>query len=179
MSLNRGRAVCLILGSGLPLLLGACASTPTPPLNTTVRVAACGTDALTITRLGGDAGMGHRTLAFAFTNTSATSCRLGGYAVVTPLDSDGQPVNAINLTRATGDYLNPQRQVRSIDLLPGKRAWFEIGYSVIPHGNAACPSVQQIQVRPPGADRGTTFTQPMSPCDGIEVLPLQDGPAPY
>lgn len=134
---------------------------------------------LHISRLGGDAGMGHRTLAYAFVNTGTASCRLSGFASAQPLDAAGDTVTTVPVTTASGGYLSAPRAARTLRLAPGARVWFEIGYSVIPRNSATCPDVAALRVTAPGIPHGRRFAQPMQPCDGIQVLPLRDSPPPY
>lgn len=142
-------------------------------------IKSCPADALAIQQIGGDAGMGHRTLAYAFINTTDTTCSLYGFPVVTPLGEDGQVIDSVTVTHVNHNYLSPQQEMHAIELSPGQRAWFEIGYSVIPQGNVVCPQIQALRLRAPGARHGAESKQPIWPCDGIEVLPLQGGPPPF
>lgn len=173
------RAARLTLAAVAATLTG-CASPPRADVaSVAASVPACTAATLRISRLGGDAGMGHRTLAFAFVNTGAASCRLTGFASVQPLDAAGDNVTTVPVTTASGGYLSAPQPARTLRLAPGARVWFEIGYSVIPRDSATCPDVAAVRVAAPGTRHGRRFTQPMQPCDGIQVLPLRDGPPPY
>lgn len=130
-------------------------------------------------RLGDDAGMGHRALAYTVINRSKERCSLRGYPALTPLDAGGRTIDSIPVTQVEADYLNPLRKVHTVILRAGKQAWFEIGYSVIPHGNASCPQVRKLRLQAPGTRYGTEFVQAMKPCDGIQILPLQASPPDY
>lgn len=165
---------CTIL-SLLPQISGCAQQPPTPTR--------CSSTQLKLKTLREDAGMGHRALGYVYTNISHQPCTLDGYPRITPLNKVGQPVTTVPVTPARQGYFSPRRKAKNLTLAPGEQAWFVLGYSVIPHGDAACPRVSGLRIGLPGANGNTTrdtrVTHHMAPCDGLHVLPLQRGKPAY
>ncbi|TAM10718.1 MAG: DUF4232 domain-containing protein [Nevskiaceae bacterium] len=172
---------CATAGLAAATLAAACAPLPQVPAPDTTP-ATCTAAGLRLDPAGRDAGMGHRALAFRYTNASPRPCSLGGYPEVRALDVGGKPLAAlaaIPATRATRSYLVPDGDAATRVVQPGQGLWFAVTWSVIPHGNAPCPAMAALRITPPGAGTatgGVVVPAISSVCAGLHVLPLRTTP---
>lgn len=137
---------------------------------------------LSLAAAGGDAGMGHRVAIIGVQNTGATTCSLTGYPAVTVQDRQNRDLTAIHTNQAPGSYLRSGQTPAPVELAPGRRAFFDIAWVVVPSedkGETSCPSVTRVRVTAPGDTTPVTLSQALTPCGGkIDVTPFRSEAEP-
>ena len=149
-------------------------STTTP-----ARVNRCLAAHLAVAFLGQQGGMGLGLLGIALRNSSAASCRTGGYPGVLFLGAAGQPLPTSS-TRSTRDFFGPTPVV-PIVLAPGQSASFRL---IVTHGlasSAGCTTAAGLQVIAPNDTATLRATVPGGAyeCRMATVSPLQPGTSAY
>lgn len=126
---------------------------------------------LRLTAEGGDAGAGSRQTLFALENSSDRACSLQGQPAVVLLDPQGRPLTSVRSEPTAG------RPAATVELKPGARAWFDIGWSAIPHegrGEQTCPQASGVRVTAPGDALPLLVGRALQPCGGrIRVSPVR------
>ncbi len=97
-------------------------------------------------------------------STSATPCILGGYPGLQLVSSAGTPLPTTVVRK--GNYSFTQMAPMTVTLANGQSAFFNIGYSDVPTGTAACPTSASVEVTPPNAFDHLSVTAALSPCGG-------------
>lgn len=109
----------------------------------------CRTSQLTITPIGGSAGVGHVGVEFRLRNHSALGCTLSGYPGAQLLDAHRHPLATI--VRWGPGYLSGSRPVRAVYLAPGGDAYFTLEWDQIPSTGETCSVASALLVTPPNA----------------------------
>ncbi|HEX6533005.1 MAG TPA: DUF4232 domain-containing protein [Gemmatimonadaceae bacterium] len=139
--------------------------------------APCVASELTLRRVGGDAGAGHRAVRMGLVNGAAEPCTLGGYPGVALLDSTGRPVSGLRVERAAGTYLTGERPDSSLTLAPGAMAVFDVTWGVVEGEPGGCPTGTALAIAPPGAPGDTVgrVEVPVRACGArVQVTPVVD-----
>jgi len=125
----------------------------------------------------GDAGMGHRLTTIRVENRGPAPCQLDGAPQVSLLRADGQALSQIKAEARTEGYFGQVRAAVPILLQPSDKAYFDLGWSVVPHetmGEKACPEATGLRLAPPGDSGGKSLPLAIAPCGGkIEVSPYR------
>lgn len=163
---------------GLPLLVAAAGGCrreqerPASPAAEDPGPGICQAADLVIVLAGSDAGAGQRGMTFSIRNSSAKTCRTGGYPALRLTDSLGIDLDSIAVRRESGF---PDS---SFLLEPDSLASFQITYPGIPAG-ITCYQASRLDVIPPGATDTLRMTIPIAPCgDHLNLRPLARGVPP-
>ena len=156
-------------------------TTTTVPTSTTTAPASlttCRGSQFAGTNVGsqGAAGTGYDTMTL--TKTSPGTCVVDGYPLITLLDAQGAPISGFSVAGATDLPAPANGPPVALTISAGQRVGVELRYSDIPIGNAACPTVSQVDVRFVAGDQAVpvTFTYPIQPCEGnLAVSPFYRG----
>ena len=132
------------------------------------------------------AGLGNAVAAVTVQNNGPAKCAVGGYPRVVLVDRTGRDLHTDWRAATGGAYMFPAAPAREIDLRPGDRATFAIGYADNPFGpladqpyDVACPPAASLRVYESDSRRFGTAAIPIGPCNGlIEVSPWIAGPDP-
>lgn len=132
--------------------------------------------------LGGNGATGHAELGFAVRNTSAHSCRTGGYPGVQFLDAAGRPLPT-HPDHTTSDFFG-HTTLGELTVAPGATVSFRLGVSHVGSGgsNAGCVSAKSVQVIAPNdtATMRVSVSGGISECGGnVTVSPVQPGTSAY
>jgi hypothetical protein len=127
-------------------------TTSTVPTTTTTAGSAstttCGVGQLVLSVVGSNGAAGTIETTFALKHPSGSPCTLGGYPGALMLDSSGKPITT--LVVRGGGYAFTNMPATKVSLSAGDSAYFNLGYSDVPTGNASsCPSSAQLEVTPP------------------------------
>lgn len=139
---------------------------------------ACAGPQLALEIENSDAGAGNRGLVLSLRNAGTETCSLTGYPGVTLMDEEGRPVVDVRADPwMQGDPAEPPHPV---ELTAGARAYFDIGWNVVPHeseGETRCPETQGLRVTAPGDTAPLTQETGMTVCGGrIKVGPVRATP---
>lgn len=145
----------------------------TPP--SMARAPACAGPQLALTVEDSDAGAGNRGLVLALRNAGTETCSLTGYPGVTLMDAEGRPVVSVRADPwVQGD---PERPLQPVELAAGAKAYFDVGWNVVPHeseGETRCPGAFGLRVTAPGDTAPLTQETGMTVCGGrIKVGPVR------
>lgn len=145
----------------------------TPP--TLARAPACAGPQLALEIESSDAGAGNRGMVVSLRNAGTETCSLTGYPGVTLMNEEGRPVVSVRADPwMRGD---PERPLRPVELAAGARAYFDIGWTVVPHeseGETRCPETRGLRVTAPGDTAPLTQETRMTVCGGrIKVGPVR------
>lgn len=122
---------------------------------------------------GTDAGAGNRMTTLAVTNAGAQPCSLTGYPTVALHNARGQAVEGLRAETHPGAYLRAGQAPTPVELPPQGRAFFDIGWNVVPRegqGETACPSVARLRVTAPGDTAPVSVDQALTPCGGRVLI---------
>jgi hypothetical protein len=118
----------------------------------------------------------------SFTNTSAASCTLYGFATVTPLDSAGNalifpaPPPGFMVGVSVVQYMGPPRVVT---LPPGGEAFFGFAYGHVNILSIPCVKFAALRIVPPnGSSAGLILNQGDTVCSNFAQTPIYAGPPP-
>jgi hypothetical protein len=135
--------------------------------------APCAGNQLSVRHLSEDAAMGgHRSIDYAFTNTSSSSCTLFGYPRFELLNKSGRHlgrVRVVNSNQLPGqEEKQPPRLVR---LEPNQKAWFRVYYNSGGAGyiGKPCPAAARVRIAAPGAKRAFILRDEIQSCRQVEV----------
>jgi Protein of unknown function (DUF4232) len=128
------------------------------------------------------AGLGHVGVLFTVHNTSASGCRLSGYAELRLLGRGG-PLPTTVQQAVSGTYLFPPVAPHLVAVAPGGYAAFELEYVDNPFGAGAsepyataCPAATQADVTLPGTSASSAVPAAMAPCNGqVWISPVIPG----
>jgi hypothetical protein len=130
---------------------------------------------MTFIPVGGAGGNGLARVTL--TNTSGSSCYLGGYVGVALLDAGGHDLQ--DAQRSTESYFGTYPAPGRVDIPPGNQTTFDLTFSEIdPCGNYAAQHPVGLLVTPPGDTDSATISaspngQPMTVCPGsLDVHPV-------
>ena len=169
-------------------------TTKTTPGTSTPSPSACHASDLSSTVLAVGAATGHILVRVTLTAQPGVSCRLDGYAQVTPLDAQGQPVSendalghtavlsSTPLTPGRPDYiiLRPPAPT-NVHITPGLPAHFDFTYDDNPAGTqTSCPDVTELKIKLPGTSHpiAAKATPALgSVCDSFQVAAILPGAA--
>ena len=114
-----------------------------------------------------DAGAGNRGMVLSLRNAGTETCSITGYPGVTLRDDEGLPLTSIRADPwVQGD---PEQPPHPVELPAGGKAWFDIGWNVVPHeyeGETRCPVAQGLRVTAPGDTAALTADREMTVCGG-------------
>lgn len=125
----------------------------------------------------GDAGMGHRLTTIRVENRGRAACQLEGAPGVTLIDAEGRALEQVKAELRTQGYFGTLRAGVPVLLQGGDKAYFDMGWSVMPNeagGEKSCPQARSVQLAPPGDTGGKALSLAISPCGGkVEVSPYR------
>lgn len=180
--INEGQEVGQLLltdEDGQPNVIEQC-SRPAPVLAAAPRVRSmppCISPDLAYGVEAGDAGMGHRLTTIRVENRGAQPCQLDGAPQVSLIDANGQAIDGVKGELLTQGYFGKVRTGVPILLAPSGKAYFDMGWSVIPHeaeGEASCPQSQSLRLAPPEDNGGKTLDLAIAACGGkLELSPYR------
>jgi hypothetical protein len=163
-----------VTATGITSSSASTAATPT------AATTACQPSQLSVARPRWNGAAGTAFYLFQITNTSATSCQVGGFFGVSLYDRDGhlltdKTVRSTNLPNESGP-------ATPLLLAPGNVAHFVVSFS---ENGESCPSIGSFHLIPPNARSqlqvslspppGTTYVYCSSP---VQVSPTKSGAAP-
>lgn len=162
-------------GPSLRVLPAASAASAAWPL--------CSQRQVGITAAGTGAALGHVGVLFTLRNTSAASCRLGGFPGIVLRGSNGQALPTTVVRVVSGAYLIPAVVPHRVALPPGAIASFDLQYGDNPVGaqanepySQACPSAASAEVTLPNATGHSVVPASLAPCGGqVLVSPVVPG----
>lgn len=114
-----------------------------------------------------DAGAGNRGMIVSLRNAGTETCTITGYPGVTLRDDEGLPLTSIRADPwVQGD---PEQPPHPVELPAGGKAYFDIGWNVVPHeyeGETRCPVAQGLRVTAPGDTAALMADREMTVCGG-------------
>ena len=125
---------------------------------------ACDAHVLIIAVAGSEGAAGTNEVTFSLRNTSGSACPLKGYPGAQLLSSTGAqlPTHVV----PGGGYPFTNFAVEPVTLAPGQSAYFNAGYSDVPHaGESNCPTATQVAITPPGASDSDLVTVQFQVCN--------------
>jgi len=139
------------------------------------RAPACAGPQLALEVENSDASAGSRGLVLSLRNAGTETCSITGYPGVTLMDDEGRPVVSVRADPwMQGDPAEPPHPV---ELTAGAKAYFDIGWNVVPHeseGETRCPETRGLRVTAPGDTAPLTQETGMTVCGGrIKVGPVR------
>lgn len=145
----------------------------TPP--SLARAPACAGAQLALEIESSDAGAGNRGMVVSLRNAGTETCSITGYPGVTLMNEEGRPVVSVRADPwMRGD---PERPLQPVELAAGARAYFDIGWTVVPQeseGETRCPETRGLRVTAPGDTAPLTQETRMTICGGrIKVGPVR------
>ncbi len=116
-------------------------------------------------------------LRFVFTNVSATTCKLFGFAGMQLLNARKAPLPTY-IRRGTSSIVPPEPET-DVVMTHSQHASFYAGYSDVPTGAQACRVSTWVEVTPPNDTKHFTLRLAIAPCGGILTLsPVVHGRLP-
>jgi hypothetical protein len=159
-------AICPAGASGARVAGHAAASTPR-----------CRLSQLSLAQPKSTGAAGSVRMRFVFTNVSATTCKLFGYAGMQLLNARGAPLPTY-VVRGTSNVVPPEPEV-DVVMTHSQHASFYAGYSNVPTAGQACKVSTSVEVTPPNDTRHFTLKLAIAPCGGILTLsPVVHGRLP-
>ena len=156
--------------------------TPASNPQSMARAPACAGPQLAIEIEQSDAGAGNRGMVLSLRNAGTETCSLTGYPGVTLMDEEGRPVVDVRADPwMQGDPAEPPHPV---ELTAGAKAYFDIGWNVVPHeseGETRCPVTEGLRVTAPGDTAPLTRQTEMTVCGGrikVGQVRATENPAP-
>lgn len=142
----------------------------------------CVASDLALSFAGGNGATGHAELGFTLRNTSAHSCRTGGYPGIQFLDAAGNALPT-HPDHTTSDFFG-HTTLRELTVAPGATVSFRLGVSHVGSGgsNAGCVTAKSVQVIAPNdtATMRVSMRGRISECGGnVTVSPIQPGTSAY
>ena len=168
---------------GVAAVLERCTrAVPTPaPVAAGPRPGPCTASQLSLSRVGGDAGMGNRVATLALRNTGAQPCELTGYPSVALTDAEDTPVTTVRNEQTPQNHFRNGPEPTPVVLPTQGLAEFDIAWNVVPNeamGQTECPEATGLRVTPPGVTGTVSLAMDVSPCSGyLRVSPLRPGTA--
>lgn len=139
-------------------------TTAAPP--TTAGTPGCEVAGLHVALAGSQGAAGTVELTFSLTSTSATACEMVGYPglVLVTTSGAGLPTTVVHGGTLFFEAISPT----SVDLAPGRTAYFNVGFSDVQSGAAACTDAHDVAVTPPSGSAAATVPVPsgIHACDG-------------
>jgi Protein of unknown function (DUF4232) len=116
-------------------------------------------------------------MRFVFTNVSATTCKLFGYAGMQLLNARGAALPTY-VVRGTSNVVPPEPET-DVVMTHSQHASFYAGYSNVPTGGQPCKVSASVEVTPPNDTKHFTLKLAIAPCGGILTLsPVVHGRLP-
>ena len=116
-------------------------------------------------------------LRFVFTNVSASTCKLFGFAGMQLLNARQQPLPTY-VQRGSNAIVPPEPEA-DVVMTPGQHGSFYAGYSDSPVGGQACKVSTSVEVWPPNDAKHFTLKLAIAPCGGLLTLsPVVHGRLP-
>jgi|GraSoiStandDraft_4_1057263.scaffolds.fasta_scaffold106819_2 hypothetical protein len=116
-------------------------------------------------------------LRFVFTNVSASTCKLFGFAGMQLLNARQQPLPTY-VQRGSSTVVPPEPE-SDVVMTPGQHGSFYAGYSDVPTGAQACKVSTSVEVTPPNDAKHFTLKLAIAPCGGLLTLsPVVHGRLP-
>jgi hypothetical protein len=164
-------AIGLVVACAPLLMSSAVASAAKTP------VPACAWYQLQVLDSGALAALGNGAMAFDVVNTGAR-CQLKGYPSVEFLNAKGRAV--FNRDSHTSSMLFAEPRESLVTLAPRATATFGVSFGDNPVNNESCPKVVKADVQlVSGIGRFLgEFPLDLSPCNGLEVTPIESGAWP-
>jgi hypothetical protein len=107
-------------------------------------------------------------MRFVFTNVSATTCKLFGYAGMQLRNARGAALPT-DVRRGTSNVVPPEPEV-DVVMTHSQHASFYAGYSNVPTGGQGCKVSTSVEVTPPNDTKHFTLKLAIAPCGGILTL---------
>lgn len=116
-------------------------------------------------------------MRFVFTNVSATTCKLFGYAGMQLLNARGAALPTY-VRRGTSNVVPPEPET-DVVMTPSQHGSFYAGYSNVPTAGQACKVSTSVEVTPPNDTKHFTLKLAIAPCGGvITISPVVHGRLP-
>jgi hypothetical protein len=157
----------LALGSLIALVLTASTTKASPDARAPIvaRVSRCLLSELSVKPGQGGAAAGSIGQVVHFTNVSHATCTLDGYPGLQMLGAAGKPI-ATEVHRGSSVTVQAL-PVRLVNLLPGRVASFNLGYSDgTGFGNEKCPTSTRVEITPPNDYSHFTIAWALQPYGG-------------
>ena len=141
--------------------------TPASNPQSMARAPACAGPQLALEIEQSDAGAGNRGMVLSLRNAGTETCSLTGYPGVTLMDEEGRPV--VNVRADPWVQGDPAEPPHPVELTAGAKAYFDIGWNVVPHeseGETRCPVTEGLRVTAPGDTAPLTQATEMTVCGG-------------
>jgi hypothetical protein len=181
------RALGTVAGAGLAVALASCSSPKANGPTTTTSASggatsssstsgapssttslppgtACDAHSLIIAVAGTEGAAGTNEVTFSLRNTSGSACPMKGFPGAQLLSSTGAqlPTHVV----PGGGYPFTNFAADQVTLAPGQAAYFNAGYSDVPHaGESTCPTATQVAITPPGASDSDLVTVQFQVCN--------------
>jgi hypothetical protein len=126
----------------------------------------CRAGDLGVARIGTDAGAGQRVVAYALINNGRTPCALRGYPTVDLFDPDGRRLESVQVVQSEANTLNTGGPPQEVDVPPGGRAVFFLGFTGAQVTDKPCVAVSRLQVTPPGNTQALELQDTLQICTG-------------
>ena len=113
---------------------------------------------------GSEGAAGTNEVTFSLRNTSGSACLMKGFPGAQLLSSTGAqlPTHVV----PGGSYPFTNFAAAQVTLAPGQSAYFNVGYSDVPHaGESTCPTATQVAITPPGASDSDPVTVQFQVCN--------------
>jgi len=153
------------------------AATTSTTTTTAATTTTCQPSQLSASPQTGSGGAGTIELTINFTNTSTTTCTLGGYPGMQMLTSTGASIPT-NVVRGGGQPFSAtaaNQPPTTVTLAPNGVAAFSLNYEDVPVGNeTTCPTSAKAEITPPNDLGNLVVPVQLSPCGGgtIHVSPV-------
>ena len=159
-------AICPAGAAAAPAVGHATAATPR-----------CRLSQLTLAQPQSTGAAGSVRMRFVFTNVSATTCKLFGYAGMQLLNARGTALPTYVVRGASN--VVPAEPEADVVMTHSQHASFYAGYSNVPTGGQACKVSTSVEVTPPNDTKHFTLRLAIAPCGGILTLsPVVHGRLP-
>ena len=125
----------------------------------------------------GDAAMGHRLTTIRVENRGTSPCELDGNPRVSLVGQDDRLLDQVKADAKIDGYFGRIRAGVPLLLQAGDKAYFDLGWGVIPHedkGEKTCPQAKAVRLAPPGDTGGRLLPLAIQACDNrVEVSPYR------
>ena len=159
---------------------GAAATTASPTTSSAASTttslppgSACQAQSLTTRVTGTQGAAGTQEVTFALRNASGAPCPIKGFPGALLLSATGAQLPTHVVPGGTYPFTN--FAPAQIVLVAGESAYFNLGYSDVPHGNeSSCPTATQIAITPPGASNHDVVAVDLEVCNAgtVTVSPV-------
>lgn len=137
----------------------------------------CTGETVSLSREGGDAGMGNRVAVLGLRNTGAAACSVVGYPELTLQGVGNRALESIRVEQNAGSYFRQGQAPTPVTLQPGAKAYFDLAWNVVPHegaGETRCPEARTVRLTLPPDDAAVSLPQTFTPCGGyVRVSPFR------